>query len=757
MKRILSRILFILLCSCCCVSVYAQQGVLHGEVIDKYTKTLLPKATVLLNKTGYITLTDTQGRYEIKNIPDGKYEVIVSFIGYKTYRQTVEIKSSGAAINFELEPVSYQLQDFVVTGTGTMHHYKSAPVATEVLGGDALKTYAGGSIEDILGGLSASFDFSANDMGANMQLNGLSNKYILILVDGKKLRSGASGQNDLNMINPAKIAKIEIVKGASSSLYGSDAIAGVINIITKKNIDKISVENSSRVGSYGEYKQYNAISVASGKWSSSTSFNLKRSGGWKNTSLEIYRDSLYKNSVTKTANEFVDYTVEEEINYKMSKRLSLYASGSYYRKNIYRPCGEPQYSTFGMEYDKKSATWGGKYLLDKHNILSLDFSYDVNKYNHVFTRQTHEEYVTEDGKKLHPVFYEGDVSLQTSEKTFNANAKGVFQQWKNHKLNTGLELDLNNLSSPYRILSGEKQVYTIAAYLQDEYAITKNFTLTSGLRGIGHEAFGMRLTPKISVLYKWGDFNWRATFSTGFKTPSLKELYYRYEKTMASKLRLYIGNPSLRPQTSVYYSVGAEYNISSVSLSVMAYYNKLYDMIALVEIPTTYEDKMREVDKTMKYNNMEKAVSQGIDFLFTYRIYKGLTWGGGYSYSHAQGDFLNKDNEIETVMIDGSALHHANTHVLWNHNWEKYALAVGVYGKIQSKRFYRYEGDAHGYTLWRINTNHKLLKTKLFLCEMNLGIDNIFNYYEDKPYGYNYGTKTPGRTWYAGVVIKYAK
>ena len=140
------------------------------------------------------------------------------------------------------------LQEVVVTGTGTQHLLKDAPVQTEVITSKMLKNYNGRSIEDILSGLTASFAFSEDDMGSQMQLNGLGNDYILVLVDGKRIHGDVGGQNDLSLIDPQNIEKIEIVKGASSALYGSDAIAGVINIITKKHNEGFLIENSTRGG-----------------------------------------------------------------------------------------------------------------------------------------------------------------------------------------------------------------------------------------------------------------------------------------------------------------------------------------------------------------------------------------------------------------------------------------------------------------------------------------------------------------------------
>jgi len=110
------------------------------------------------------------------------------------------------------------LQEVVVTGTGTQHLLKDAPVQTEVISHRQLQQYAGKSIEDILSGLTASFAFNENDMGSHLQMNGLGNSYVLILIDGRRLHGDNGGENDLSLIDPHNIERIEIVKGASSAL-----------------------------------------------------------------------------------------------------------------------------------------------------------------------------------------------------------------------------------------------------------------------------------------------------------------------------------------------------------------------------------------------------------------------------------------------------------------------------------------------------------------------------------------------------------
>ena len=126
------------------------------------------------------------------------------------------------------------LPEVVVTGTGTEHLLRNAPVQTEIISRKMLDSFGGRSIEEILGALTASFAFSEGDMGSQMQLGGLGNNYILILIDGKRIHGDVGGENDLGLIDPQNIERIEIVKGAQSALYGSDAMAGVVNIITKR-------------------------------------------------------------------------------------------------------------------------------------------------------------------------------------------------------------------------------------------------------------------------------------------------------------------------------------------------------------------------------------------------------------------------------------------------------------------------------------------------------------------------------------------
>lgn len=658
------------------------------------------------------------------------------------------------------------IPEIVVTGTGTEHYLKDAPVQTEVISRKMLDSYAGATLEDILSGLCASFDFSAGDMGANMQLGGLGNGYILILVDGKKMHGDVGGQNNLGLIDPARIERIEIVKGAASALYGSDAIAGVVNIILKKHRENILIENTSRGGSYGEFRQSNTVQFKVGKFTSSTNFQLKHSDGWQNTTYEDPNRYEYPitNSINKTVNRYTDWQVAQRFDYQVTKDLSLYADGSFYRKRIYRPCGVPDYKTYDFLYRNSSVATGGKLKLKNSNSIMLDVNYDSHAYYYMYTRETWDKEYDDSGKEISFPYFPGDKGLQSDQSRLLLQLKGIFNLPYFNRLSVGTDTEINWLDAPRR-LDEKDQVsdYTTSFYAQDEWTPIERLNITAGGRLTVNQNFGVRITPKVSALYKLGAFNLRATYSEGFKTPTLKELHYRYIRQM-SIISLNLGNTELDPQTSRYVSGGLEYNGTRFSINVTGYCNWVDNMITLVTIPLSQApgDLVVTYDpaRVRQYQNMDDARTYGVDVNAKWTPVQSLTLTGGYSYLDTEANQYDEEDQVRKhVIIDGMAHHRATVSAIWTHAWRRsnYRLGIGVYGRIQSKRYYQDDGNGKAYNLWRLNTCHQFKLGKRWNAEVNAGIDNIFNYYETTYHSLNYGTTTAGRTFYGSLMIQFGQ
>ena len=682
---------------------------------------------------------------------------------------------------------SDSLQEVVVTGTGTQHLLKNAPVQTEVITQKMLRQYGGKSLEDILAGLTASFAFNEGDMGSQMQLNGLGNSYILILIDGKRIHGDVGGENDLGLIDPHNIEKIEIVKGAQSALYGSDAMAGVVNIITKKHTEKgVFVDNSTRYGSHNDLRQHNSLVLTFGDFSSQTNFQMQRNDGWQNTAEEYAEAMVLTDSKNKTVNKFKNWQIAERLTYKPLKSLELYAEGSYYKKNILRPQNGTHPScdvyTYDLRYNNASASLGGKWyprgekseVRGKRDYITLDVDWNKHAYYYDYTAKHYdyvllqgEEYGDQNGEWFSVAMLPGQSKLQSDQQRVMGLLKGIFYLPYENTLNAGAEYRYDYLKAPERTETGTASDQTAALYVQDEFNMLEWLNITAGLRLVDNRSFGLRLTPKISAMLSVGDFRFRLGWSQGFKTPTVKELHYRYLHVMGSSTFFNIGNTNLDPQISNYYSANIEYRGRNFTASVTGYLNKLDNMIALVnvssgEIPagitTAYlGDGSTNVQARM-YKNMDDARTCGLDFTLSYKVMKGLTLNAAYSYLDTKAHLYDEKTErMNTVVIDGTAHHKWNASAMYSHTFSpSYALGISLSTRGSSTRYYQNNGNGKAYQIWRINTTHDLGKQdKMLAYRLEAGGDNIFNFVDRTMRPYHLGNNTSGTTVYGTFSIKF--
>jgi outer membrane receptor for ferrienterochelin and colicins len=675
---------------------------------------------------------------------------------------------------------SDSIQEVVVTGTGTQHLLKDAPVQTEVITQKMLRQYGGKSLEDILAGLTASFAFAEGDMGSQMQLNGLGNNYILILIDGKRIHGDVGGENDLGLIDPHNIEKIEIVKGAQSALYGSDAMAGVVNIITKKHIEKgMFVDNTTRYGSHNDVRQHNSVVFSWGKFSSQSNFQMQRNDGWQNTAEEYAEAMVLTDSKNKTVNKFKNWQVAERLTYKPLQSLELYAEGTYYKKNICRPQNGTHPScdvyTYDLRYNNASASAGGKwYPRGKKDVVTLDIDWNKHAYYYDYTKGTYEyvllkgeEYGEQNGEWFSVLMQSGQSKLQSDQQRVMGLLKGIFYLPYDNTLNAGAEYRYDYLKAPERTETGTASDWTAALYVQDEWNKLKWLNITAGLRLVDNRNFGLRLSPKVSAMLSAGDFRFRLGWSQGFKTPTVKELHYRYLHVMGSSTFFNIGNTNLDPQTSNYYSANVEYRGRRFTVAVTGYLNKLDNMIALVNVPvgeipagitTAYLGDGSSHVQARMYKNMDDARTSGLDVTLSYKVMNGLTLNAAYSYldtkAHLYDDKLDRKT---TVVIDGTAHHKWNVSAMYSHTFSPdYALGVSLSGRGSSTRYYENNGNGKAFQIWRLNTTHDLGKQDRMLAyRIELGVDNIFNFVDRTMRPYHLGNNTSGTTVYSTFSIRF--
>lgn len=727
------------------VSVSFAEITLKGKVIDAKTGKALAGANVRLTGTSIGIATNNKGEFVLEKVPDGTYTLRASYSGYEV--SSMKINGNKNDIVFKLLATPVNLNQVVVTGTGTHRRLKDSPVPVEVLSGSDLRQAGVNSFEDALLLLNPAFNIRPTVMGSYFTLNGMSNKYILILVDGKKVAGDVSNNTDLSRIDMGRVKRIEILKGAASALYGSDAIAGVINIITEQPKDPINVQSKTRFGGESSFSQNASVDLNFGKFTSSTSYQRRQMGGWQLNPNEISGDTVIPTR-SESSSKFHSNIVTQHFTYAPNEQLKLYAQGSYFDREVNRPVlekkgdGAYQYDLTYMDYN---FGLGGKYLLGNAAYISLDLYMDNYEYNKLYT-------VAQVAKK-DTTFRVGDEELTKRQKYYNGNLKSVFRVGEYNKLTVGTEYANDYMKNP-ESLDESKEIYTLAFYAQDEIRIWKNLQILPGFRYVYNEMFKNRFTPKIALMYTLGSFNFRTSYAAGFKTPSIQELYYDYEGRGA----ITIGNPDLKAEKANYYNVNVEYTGKYLNVSVNGYINDVKDIIEKYDIGATDEEKANGIKTHNVYHNLKKASIKGFDISVNSYLGAGFSAAGAYNCVYAADDAGRRLSE--------SVRHAATFRGGWTHEWNKYRLHVNVNGRIQgSKYIYKVDSktgeitdtSAPKYQLWNLATTHTFAPVGNFLFELNAGIDNVFDWTDDRPNGVNYATLNPGRTLFASLVIRFTK
>lgn len=246
MHRLLRNVCLIL-CWLMAVSVSAQR-IISGTVFDENKEPLTGATVSVKEKVTLGTTTDTQGKYMLK-LPDNReYTLQVSYMGYISQTHKVSVSKTGK-VDFILKEDAVNMETVVVTGTRTPKLLKDVPIVTRVITADEIKKVDATHIGDLLQAELPGIEFSYSmDQQVSLNMQGFGGNAVLFLVDGERLAGETLDNIDYNRLNMSNVERIEIVKGAASSLYGSNAVGGVVNIISKVPAEPWTVNLNGRYG-----------------------------------------------------------------------------------------------------------------------------------------------------------------------------------------------------------------------------------------------------------------------------------------------------------------------------------------------------------------------------------------------------------------------------------------------------------------------------------------------------------------------------
>lgn len=651
---------------------------------------------------------------------------------------------------------NYTLNPVVVTGSGHHQRLKSTATPVHVLSSQEIKEQGITTLDGALTRMMPQVSMSPNSMGTFLRLNGLGNKYILILINGQKLTGDISNNVDLNRINMARVKRIEVLDGAASSLYGSDAIAGVINIITDQPTrDLVSVTSDTRVSGHGQFTENIALDIFKNGFGSYTSFSRDQADSYRINDVEFVKGSDTETQPT-IAPFFTGYRsnlVGQKFTYAPNEHLALNAGIDYSYKITDRPNTRKDI-TGGTDYEMryKGLRWnvGGIYKFTSRNSLQADFTVDRFRYGKQYDVAT----------KTYAI---DDYVQSKKQRSMEAQLKAILGLMNNSTTILGADWRKDYLTATSGNIN--QNAYTAAAFAQHEMTFFDRLTATVGLRLTYHETFNWHLTPKATLMYAPGNFRLRATYSAGFRAPGLDELYYHYFSVNRGKAQIIFGNKELKPEKSNYFSLNAEYRTNLIAVSVTGFMNRINDMVirqnidvdatALAmlqsEFPEMTPDQAQKLERYSLYKNSDKGDVKGVQVNVSANLFQGFNLSANYVYTYARSC-----SDGQWAPLERSIRHAATVAANYYHSWGNYGLNVNVNGRLQSKTYYPDYEDAPGYGIWNLNTRHSINGIQHLYLEPSIGIDNIFNKVDRRIDSNNrkYALYSPGRMLVIGLKLK---
>ncbi len=598
-----------------CNSLFSQTGSLSGLISDENGP--LPYANIFVEDTKLGTSTTEDGTFNISNIPNGSYRVIISFTGYNTIKKKITINEKETKIKVFLTEGS-SLDEIVISGTLKPVVRSESPVPVEIFKPTFFKKNPTPSLFEALqniNGVRPQLNCSICNTG-DIHVNGLEGPYTLVMIDGMPIVSGLSTVYGLSGIPNSLIDRVEVVKGPASSLYGSEAVGGLINIITKNPGDAPKLSTDVFATGWGE---------------TNVDIGFKAKLGTA-TTLVGANYFFYDNPIDNNNDGFTDLTLQDRIsvfnkwNFKRKSGKNFTLAGRFYYEdrwggqNNWNKTFRGSDEVYGESIYTNRYEVLGSYELPIKEAMNLSFSYTNHDQNS---------------------FY-GDLSYQ-AEQRIGFTQLTWDKKLKNHDLLTGIAYryqyyDDNTPATASDNSNAPERKNVPGIFIQDEITLASKHKLLLGSRLDYDDSHGTIFTPRLA--YKWSinDRNiFRLNAGTGFRVVNL----FTEDHAALTGSREVIVEEDLDPEES--YNINLNYikkiflnNGSFIGLDASAWYTHFTNAI----LPD-YETNPLEI----RYSNLDGyAVSKGVSLNTDINFSNGLKIMAGASVL----DVSNKENGVRS-------------------------------------------------------------------------------------------------------------
>jgi outer membrane receptor for ferrienterochelin and colicins len=634
-------------------------------------------------------------------------------------------------------------ETWVVTGTRTERLLEDTPVRTEVISreqidnqharnvSEALKTVPGLMLKDIHG-----------KGGQEVWLQGLDADRVLILVNGRPVTASTGSSVDVSQLATADIERIEIVKGATSALYGSSAMGGVVNIITRRPDKEFSLSVTADAGSYGQgnignsdlslggraqdissrYGQLN-LGMNKGNWSAVLNGSIRDTDGYD---LDLDTPSRDGSSGTKT-------NVSARLAYETSSGNEYFVEPSYYKEDL---VAENLLFTPGVGYRDKTEV-----AERKHLDTGARFQFGEDKLALYLTQETFSD-TTEKG------------DIRTAEqKILRGSVQWDTPLSDNQLLTLGADLSQAELEQylDKPTLTGYQRTEEIGngtdnksaeLFVQNDIFLGSHWELLPGVRYQYDSDFGSHYTPKVNLSYTpdWFDaaeMRIRAGVGMGYRVPNLKERYYVFDHSNLGYMVM--GNPDLQPERSDSYQIGAELSFpSGLSMDLSLYRNNLTDLIT----SASNADHPRSTPSVViyEYLNIDRATITGAELALKGQWRHLLYWDAALT-------LMDTENASTGKQLTGRPQQQFKTGLTLKPGS---GFSASLLGSYQSKSFSDVDNEHYtpAWSTWDLKLNQQINPH----LKVYLGVDNLADVTKDPSDPHDQGPH-PGRFVYSGLRV----
>ena len=550
-----------------------------GDVKDAKTGEHIPFINVTINNTVIGTTTDATGHYFLKNLPTGKFTIRVSGLGYKTVEQQVVLESDKTIeVNFITEETSLSLNEVVVSANRNETNRREASVVVGIV---SPKIFAATNSVCIADGLNFQpglrVENNCNNCGfTQVRINGLEGPYSQILIDSRPVFSALSGVYGLEQIPVNMIERVEVVRGGGSALYGSNAIAGTINIITKE-----ALNNSFSAG-------YNYERI--GGSASDNSVNLSTSVVSDDNKAGMYLFGAYRNRLPYDHNGDSFSEVTKQLNHTMGMR-SYYRLSSqskltleYHNIHEFRRGG----NDFHLQPHETDITEQVEHETNGGGLAYNWFSPDAKQKLNVYTSLQHVQRQSYYGAGQDPNAYgntENLTSVTGAQYVYNFNNLLFMPS----ELTVGGEFQYDDLQDrmPGYNRSIEQTTRVAGMFLQNEWK-NKDMNILLGGRLDKHNLLDNAVfSPRVTLKYNFTpDLNWRGSYAAGFRAPQAFEEDLHVDAA-GGVMKLIELADDLRPEYSHSFSTSLDYYFkigdTEVNLLAEGFHTRINDIFILTE------------------------------------------------------------------------------------------------------------------------------------------------------------------------------